>query len=478
MANKQDSTPIRNWTEVERRLCGLFKSVSDAQTRIVNINNELTNIMKSLLINLADYMDQGEVSLWFYSGTPTTTNEPYTDWQDPSEHEGDFYYDRSVGAVYQFNGTSWTLIEDTQLLDAMAITNFDLAENDNERKLYLSQPVPPYEQGDWWIKENGDLWICQIDVAAGTPYNDIDFVPSSDYSMKQASRTANTLTVLKGTITEITEDYVKFTDLSTAGSTTIAGENITTGSIKSNNYSESSGQIQQGTKINLNDGSIKSKNWSLDSTGKMVCESATLKDVTLQKGNLTITDDGTRLGGNVHIQQLNNSSNSAELFSQGLYIEKQASNNCRESGICYTEQFGVARSRNSDNVTIAGIWGSIMEGAQIELVVRDQYSRTSITPSGVSPSSLQSIKKNFEKLENALEIVKNTDIYKYHLKSQEDTEKKHVGFVIGEDFNYSDIITNNDNTGAELYSMISVLWQAVKEQQIEIENLRKKEGEN
>jgi hypothetical protein len=26
--------------------------------------------------------------------------------------------------------------------------------------------------------------------------------------------------------------------------------------------------------------------------------------------------------------------------------------------------------------------------------------------------------------------------------------------------------------------MISVLWQAVKEQQIEIENLRKKEGEN
>ena len=478
MANKQDSTPIRNWTEVERRLSGLYENIGEAQARVIKINNELANIMKSLLINLADYMDQGEVSLWFFSGEPTTENEPYISWENVEEHAGDFYYDRSVGAVYQFNGTGWIFIDDTQLLEAMAISNSELAEGDNERKVYLNQPTPPYEAGDWWIKQNGDLYICQINVEEGTPFKDIDFIISSEYSLKQINRTANTLTVLKGTITEITEDYVKFTDLSTAGSTTIAGENITTGSIKSNNYSESSGTVQQGTKINLNDGSIKSKNWSLNSQGKMTCKSATLNDVTITEGNLEITDDGTMIGGNIHIKQKNNPSNYNTLFSQGLYIEKQASNNCRDTGMCYTDQFGIGRARNSDNVTIAGIWGNIMEGTQIELVVRDQYSRTSITPSGVSPSSLQSIKKNFEKLENALDIVKNTDIYKYHLKSQEDTEKKHVGFVIGEDFNYSDIITNNDNTGAELYSMVSVLWQAVKEQQIEIENLKAKEGEN
>ena len=473
MANKQDSTPIRNWTEVERRLCGLFKSVSDAQTRIVNINNELTNIMKSLLINLADYMDQGEVSLWFYSGTPTLTNEPYTDWQNPSEHEGDFYYDRSVGAVYQFNGTSWTLIEDTQLLDAMAITNFDLAENDNERKLYLSQPVPPYEQGDWWIKENGDLWICQIDVAAGTPYNDIDFVPSSDYSMKQASRTANTLTVLKGTITEITEDYVKFTDLSTAGSTTIAGENITTGSIKSNNYSESSGAVQQGTKINLNDGSIQTKNWSLNSQGKMNCKSATLQDMTINFGAIKLLSNRNNIALSFYESQ-NDSVATGQYCGNyiGLGIKKNGSGTAVDIEGDLQNGSGGSITLNSYSNNDAQI--NVIGNGTDSTYIHPTYIRTPQVING----SLKSIKKNFEKLENALDIVKNTDIYKYHLKSQEDTEKKHVGFVIGEDFNYSDVITNNDNTGAELYSMVSVLWQAVKEQQIEIENLRKKEGEN
>jgi hypothetical protein len=474
MANKQDSTPIRNWTEVERRLCGLFKSVSDAQTRIVNINNELTNIMKSLLINLADYMDQGEVSLWFYSGTPTTTNEPYTDWQDPSEHEGDFYYDRSVGAVYQFNGTSWTLIEDTQLLDAMAITNFDLAENDNERKLYLSQPVPPYEQGDWWIKENGDLWICQIDVAAGTPYNDIDFVPSSDYSMKQASRTANTLTVLKGTITEITEDYVKFTDLSTAGSTTIAGDNVSTGAIKSNNYSENQSGVQSGTKLNLNDGSFATKNFSLSSLGIMKCIAAILKDITIEYGTLKLLSDrnniALRFFGN------KNDSNSTGDYC-GTYISL---GNKKNGQGCAVSIEGDLENGSGGNMTLTS---SSNNDAQINVIgngsnssyIHPDYIRT---PSVIQTSE-ESKKKNIEIFnEDALEIIKKVDIYKYHLLDQKDTEKKHIGFIIGDKYNYSKIITNNDNTGVELYSMISVLLQAVKQQQIEIENLRKKEGEN
>lgn len=92
--------------------------------------------------------------------------------------------------------------------------------------------------------------------------------------------------------------------------------------------------------------------------------------------------------------------------------------------------------------------------------------------------SLASKKKNFEKLENALSIVKNIDIYKFNYKQEDDNAKKHMGFVIGEGFNYSHEITSvnkeGEETGADLYSMISLCLQAVKEQQEIIEQLQEK----
>ena len=83
-------------------------------------------------------------------------------------------------------------------------------------------------------------------------------------------------------------------------------------------------------------------------------------------------------------------------------------------------------------------------------------------------------KKNFEKLNNAKEILNNTDIYKYNLKNEDDKDKKHIGFIIGDNYNYSSEITSKNNDGVDIYSMISVLWQVVKEQQTKIVELEKK----
>ena len=95
-----------------------------------------------------------------------------------------------------------------------------------------------------------------------------------------------------------------------------------------------------------------------------------------------------------------------------------------------------------------------------------------ITANSFIPTSLEEKKKNFEKLENALDIVKDTEIYKYNLKTEADGDKKHVGFVIGTNFKYRKELTDLDNKGVDLYSMISVLWKAVQEQQVEIEKLK------
>ena len=79
--------------------------------------------------------------------------------------------------------------------------------------------------------------------------------------------------------------------------------------------------------------------------------------------------------------------------------------------------------------------------------------------------SLEKIKKNIQKLENGLDIVLNTDIYSYNLKKEKDGDKKHIGFVIGNKYKYSKEITSSKNNGANLYSMISVAYRAIQEQQ-------------
>lgn len=87
-------------------------------------------------------------------------------------------------------------------------------------------------------------------------------------------------------------------------------------------------------------------------------------------------------------------------------------------------------------------------------------------------TSKESIKKNFEKINNAIGIIKNSEIYKYNFKLENDKDKKHIGFVIpdlgGEFKTPSEVILGD---GIDTYSMISVLWKAVQEQQEKIEKL-------
>lgn len=114
-------------------------------------------------------------------------------------------------------------------------------------------------------------------------------------------------------------------------------------------------------------------------------------------------------------------------------------------------------------------WGFLVSIFKKVLVHGNVYAESFVN------TSLESQKKNFEKLtlEEAIDILNNTDIYKYNLKSQDDIKKKHIGFVIGDNFNYSSKITSEDNDGVDNYSMTSVLYPIVKEQQAQIEELKK-----
>jgi phosphoenolpyruvate-protein kinase (PTS system EI component) len=90
----------------------------------------------------------------------------------------------------------------------------------------------------------------------------------------------------------------------------------------------------------------------------------------------------------------------------------------------------------------------------------------------IERKSIENVDIEIEKLQNALDIVKRTDIYRYNFKSEEDEVKKHIGFVIGDNYNYAEEITNKENNGADIYSLASVCLQAIKEQQETIELLQ------
>lgn len=92
---------------------------------------------------------------------------------------------------------------------------------------------------------------------------------------------------------------------------------------------------------------------------------------------------------------------------------------------------------------------------------------TGITTPKVTQASKESKKKNITKYnEKALDIVKDSEIYTYNFKGEQDQDKKHIGFVIGDEggeYKTPEQVISNDREGIESYSMTSILWKAFQE---------------
>lgn len=114
---------------------------------------------------------------------------------------------------------------------------------------------------------------------------------------------------------------------------------------------------------------------------------------------------------------------------------------------------------------------------QIDLT--DGIDTTTIKPNEIitpklTQTSLEGIKKNISLYnEDALETILNSDIYSYNLKSEKDTDSKHIGFVIGDKYRTPKEIISNEGNAIELYSTIGILWKAVQELSARVEQLEK-----
>jgi len=92
-------------------------------------------------------------------------------------------------------------------------------------------------------------------------------------------------------------------------------------------------------------------------------------------------------------------------------------------------------------------------------------------------NSLESKKKNITKFDgNAIDILKNSELYKFNYKNEKDTDKKHIGFIIpdkGGNYKTPIEVISQNKEAINSYTMTSILWKAVQEQQEIIENLQK-----
>ena len=230
---------------------------------------------------------------------------------------------------------------------------------------------------------------------------------------------------------------VSFTNLSTAGQTLINGGNITTGEIKSQNYVANT----SGTKIDLTNGSIDSKNFKLQSNGNAIFKG------TINGGKIEISGEYVEDDPYIHIEDPESTGDvpiGTRIWSTGM------------SAWDYRT--------GEDDEPLANI-RTEYSGGYAELF------NSECNAFAFNNISLAERKENFEKLENALKIVKDTDIYKFNYK-KENRDKKHIGLVIGDKFKYSKELTNEKNDAVDLYSMVGVCFKAIQEQQEEIEKLK------
>lgn len=202
---------------------------------------------------------------------------------------------------------------------------------------------------------------------------------------------------------------------------------------------------------------IKSNNFKVDESGNLTCTNADVSG-TIKSNNATIT------GGKILLQNCG-----------GVGDEFQLNGN---SGHFWAGSAGFEVTDSSDSYSI---FANVTETNDALIQLRKNSTYTQVCATGIktpklTQTSLEKDKKNFEKLQNALKILKETDIYKYNLNFEGDNVKKHIGIVIGKKYKYSKEITATDEDGVDLYAMISVLWRAVQEQQEIIESMQNREN--
>ena len=213
---KQDRAGVRTAQQLEQKydfssLLNIKKNVELQQEALTKTNATLNNFIDTTTGDIEDLKKQidGNITTYFYSGVPTLENMPASEWLETeyANHLGDLYYNNDTGKTYRFvmqdDTYLWLEIVDSDVAEALAIANAAKDTADGKRRVFVSLPEPPYDNGDLYVND-GDLFICQISKAEGETYAEEDFVLATKYTDDTyAKQVGDNLTVLEGTVLEV-----------------------------------------------------------------------------------------------------------------------------------------------------------------------------------------------------------------------------------------------------------------------------------
>lgn len=157
-----------------------------------------TIIKKSETITDLQNQIDGAIETWFYDGVPTLKTEPASGWDTDmmkKNHLGDLYYDNKTGKAYRFakDGSTykWIIITDTELTKALEDSSQALKDAKSKRRIFGSQPVPPYDVNDMWVNATypsdgstykNEILKCSTAKAEGEEFDIADWKLASKYT--------------------------------------------------------------------------------------------------------------------------------------------------------------------------------------------------------------------------------------------------------------------------------------------------------
>lgn len=271
------------------------------------------------------------------------STDPSANWtaQEKPSHTGDLWYKTTDNSTWRYDGSQWV----EQLVPTAV---FD--EIDEKKRIFVTQPVPPYDERDLWVQgASGDIKVCQTARASGA-YNASDWVMASKYTddtvvksqygtcATAAGTTAKVVTLANFALYNGARISVKFTYANSIASPTLNVNNTGAKQIRAygsaltatSPYNWSAGSVvdfvYDGSYWNISDsGSLaKAKTISDQMTQEgifnLLTNNGALQGVFMQNGNLYINADFIRTG-TLKIGSTQNADGSIEIYnSSGTLI--------------------------------------------------------------------------------------------------------------------------------------------------------------